>query len=333
MAQRVNPIIFRLGVTKLWDFKHFQKKASDQAVLDFTNLEFKKFTLKFFKDRSFDAQECKINYSNNGYLNIFLSCYKIPQKDFIETKIINITENFKDKNRLAKEDYFNYRLLDYTHKLFNKNYSNQEVAILKKTIINKNYNNLISSQTINKNKISLFLNDFIESISKFSREKITVFLTFQILTKTIKNNLNKKTIEFIQKKITKLNKYKENNFFKEGLNTLYICSKQQNSADLLAEFIAIQLKKNKKKYNKFFLNFIKKCLNSFKKENPLKTNNIKIQIKGRLSRGARAKKMVFRIANKLPILTIKNNIDYSEKVAYTPNGTIGVKVWIHNQIN
>ena len=112
---------------------------------------------------------------------------------------------------------------------------------------------------------------------------------------------------------------------------MYICSKQPNSANLLADFIAVQLKKNKKQYNKFFLNFIKKCLQSFKKENPLKTNNIKIQIKGRLSRSSRAKKIVLNIANNLPILTIKANLDYSERVSFTSNGTVGVKVWIYNQ--
>lgn len=341
MAQRVNPIIYRLGATKLWNFKYSEKKLSEQPNFDFQNLEFKKFILKFFKDKSFDVHEYKINYCNNGYLNIFLSCYKIPKKDFVTNKI-NTNNNvyLLDNNFLTPEDYFNYRLLNYSNNIVNQNYSNQKLNIFKKKLTSKsskfnnledNSNYINSAQNINKSELSFFLNDFVDSLIKFIGKKLTVVLTFQILTKTIKKNLNKKTIEFLQKKVTRLNKYKQNSFFKEGINTLYICSKQNNSANLLAEFIAIQLKKNKKQYNKFFLNFIKKCLKSFKKENSLKTNNIKIQIKGRLSRSSRAKKMVFRIANKLPILTIKANVDYSEKVAYTSNGTIGVKVWIYNQ--
>lgn len=341
MAQRVNPIIYRLGATKFWNFKYNEKKLSEQSHLDFQNLELKKFTSKFFKDKGFDVHEYKINYCNNGYLHIFLSCYKIPKKDFVNTKSTsNINASLLENNFLTTEDYFNYRLLNYSNNIINQNYSTQKLNIVKKNLTNKyskfsnleeNTTYINSIKTINKIELSFFLNDFVESLLKFIGKQLTIILTFQILTKTIKKNLNKKTVEFIKKKVTRLNKYRQNNFFKEGINTLYICSKQNNSANLLAEFIAIQLKKNKKQYNKFFFNFIKKCLKSFKKENSLKTNNIKIQIKGRLSRSSRAKKMVFRIANKLPILTIKANVDYSEKVAYTSNGTVGVKVWIYNQ--
>jgi hypothetical protein len=340
MAQRVNPIIYRLGATTHWNSKYNEKKLSEQSYFDFKNLELKKFSLKFFKDKGFDIHEYKINYCNNGYLHLFLSCYKIPKKDFIENKTIVDNTNLVKKDILTTQNYFNYRVLKYTNKIINANYSAQKIIIVKKNLNNKYYklNNLeenskftTSLKTVNKGELSFFLNDFIESLIKFLGKKITIILTFQILTKNIKKSLNNKTIEFIQKKITRLNKYKQNNFFKEGINTLYICSKQPNSANLLAEFIAIQLKKNKKQYNKFFLNFIKKCLQSLKKKNSLKTNNIKIQIKGRLSRGSRAKKMFFSVANKLPILTINANVDYSEKVAFTSNGTVGVKVWIYNQ--
>jgi hypothetical protein len=342
VAQRVHPIIYRLGAkTKLWDYKYSEKKTSEQPHTDFKNLELKKFTLKFFKDKGFEIHECRINYCSNGYLHIFLSCYKVLKKDFVGNKIImDSIGNSIEKNLLTQQDYANYRVLNYTNKLLNRNYSEQKLIILKKKLANKYYklnyfeensNFIISSQTTNKGELSFFLNNFIESLIQFIGNKLTVILTFQTLTKTLKKNLDRKTIEFIQKKITRLNKYKQNNFFTEGINTLYICSKEPNSANLLAEFLAIQLKKNKKQYNKFFLNFIKKCLKSFKKENTLKTNNIKIQIKGRLSRGARAKKKVLSIANKLPILTIKASVDYSEKVAYTSNGTVGIKVWIYNQ--
>lgn len=337
MAQRVNPIIYRLGAAKLWNSKYIENKKSEQSHIEFKNLEIKKFTLKFFKDKGFNVHEYKINYSNNGYLNIFLSCYKLPTKTLPNNQTNN-SSNLLETKLLTAKDYHNYKILNYSSKISNQNYSAKKLISIKKKLDNKysnltNYNENFNTsiQTIKKKEISFFLNNFIESLLKFLDKKLTVVLTFQIITKTIKNQLNRKNIDFIQKKIIRLNKYKQNNFFNEGINTLYICSKQPNSANLLADFIAVQLKKNKKQYNKFFLNFIKKCLQSFKKENPLKTNNIKIQIKGRLSRSSRAKKIVLNIANNLPILTIKANLDYSERVSFTSNGTVGVKVWIYNQ--
>jgi ribosomal protein S3 len=32
-------------------------------------------------------------------------------------------------------------------------------------------------------------------------------------------------------------------------------------------------------------------------------------------------------------MRIRSNIDYSEKTAFTSNGTLGIKVWIHEFLN
>lgn len=344
MAQKVHPNIFRMGITKPWNYKYIEKKSIEQPNYDFKNLEIRKFIFKFFKDNNFDLYECKTNYSDNGSLHIFLSYYAIPLNKTIINNLPTVTnlpiETSLYKHYLIPEDSFTYNIITNIKKLMESDSSITKFINLKKEEqikyfnylnLEKNFTFMDSFDTVHKMKLKIFLNNFIESLTTFIGKKLNIFITFQELNKSLKKNLNKKTVQFIKKSITQLNKYKDNDFFKEGITTLYICSKYSNSANLLSEFLVRNLKKTKN--SKFFLTFIKKGLSVFKKETNLKVNEIKINIKGRITKSARARKRVIKIANKLPILSISANINYAEKVVYTPNGTIGIKVWIYNKQN
>lgn len=338
MAQRVNPIIYRLGKTKFWNSQYFENKITEHSYYDFRQLEIKKFIYKFFKNNGFKIHNCKLNYSANNSLNLFISYYRISSSlKFIENNNHTILKKKLNKRILTHKDYFNYCKIFYIQKLLHNNYNENELLIIKKKFKKKYYNspNFLQNyiffknyHTIHQIKLNFFLNNFFKSLNDFLQKKINIFITFQELNKNIKKKLNKNNIKFLKKNVTKLNRYKQNDFFAESINTTYLCTKFTNSANLLAEFIALQLKKNKR--HNFFLTFLKKCLIKFKKEKSFKFNEIKIQIKGRLNKRPRANKKVFKIAKRLPILSIKANIDYAEKVAYTSNGTLGVKVWIYN---
>lgn len=337
MAQRVNPIIYRLGKTKFWNSQYLENKITEHSYYDFRQLEIKKFINKFFKNNGFKIHKCKLNYSANSSLNLFVSYYRVSsQLKFIEndSKILNKTLN---KKTLTNKDYLNYCKIFYIQKLLQNNCTENDLLILKKKFNKKYYKSKDFSQnyiffknyrTIHQLKLNFFLNNFFKSLTDFLKKKINIFIIFKELNKNIKKKLNKNNIKFLKKNVIKLNRYKQNDFFAESINTTYLCTRFINSANLLAEFIALQLKKNKRHY--FFLTFLKKCLIKFKKEKGLKFNEIKIQIKGRLNKKPRARKKIFKIAKRLPILSIKANIDYAEKVAYTSNGTLGVKVWIYN---
>lgn len=80
----------------------------------------------------------------------------------------------------------------------------------------------------------------------FTQVNISIFITIKQLNKNIKNTLNPKNNKSIKKKLGNLKKYEKNEFFKDGVNILYTCSTQPNSADLLAEFISTQLQKLKR---------------------------------------------------------------------------------------
>lgn len=55
---------------------------------------------------------------------------------------------------------------------------------------------------------------------------------------------------------------------------------------------------------------------------------IKVQTKGRLGGAEIARKEWYR-KGRVPLQTLRANIDYAETTAYTKYGTIGVKVWIY----
>lgn len=55
---------------------------------------------------------------------------------------------------------------------------------------------------------------------------------------------------------------------------------------------------------------------------------IKIHISGRLNGNAIARTEKF-VQGSVPTSTIDANIDYAQDVAYTPKGTVGVKVWVY----
>ena len=194
----------------------------------------------------------------------------------------------------------------------------------KKYLLIKSYENAKAIET------NRFLSNFFESIHLFINKKINIFLTIKQLNKNLKQNIDRDKAKLFKKKLINFRKYNQNKFFKDGVNVIFTCSTQKNSANLLAQFIAVQLPKLKR--HNFFLKFIKATLLLFNKNNLSNIQGIKIKIKGRFNRATRARHRIITIGNGVPNLTINSKIDYSEEIAYTSNGTLGVKVWIHEKI-
>ena len=174
----------------------------------------------------------------------------------------------------------------------------------------------------------IFFKKLFESLTSFTKKKINFFLVLKELKlNTKKIIINTKIKTATKKNIASLRKYQTSKFFKQGINVLLNCATNKKSSKLLAKFIAVQLK-NLKRHN-FFLRFIRNTLESFKNNQFSKFKGIKIEIKGRLNRRPRARNKIIKISNSVSVLTIDSMIDYSEETAFTLNGTIGIKVWIH----
>ena len=255
------------------------------------------------KKKNYIIKNSVKNYEKYQKLNYWSNTLPISLQ---KSNILTAKKIVKTKKNLLKIKRLNF-LKNYKKYLFIKNYEN--------------------AKAIETNK---FLSDFFESIHLFINKKINIFLTIQQLNKNLKQNININKVNLLKTKLVNFKKYNQNKFFKDGVNLIFTCATQKNSANLLAQFIAVQLQKIKRP--NFFLRFIKATLLLFNKNNLSNIQGIKIKIKGRFNGAPRAKHKIITIGNGVPNLTINSKIDYSEEIAYTSNGTFGVKVWIHEKI-
>jgi len=356
MGQKTNPNIFRLGKTQTWNSQYFEKKPTETAIYAFKDLEIRKFINKFFNDHGLLMHNCKLHYLNENSLHIFISYYLTTKSIFLianlnkkqNIKLTKSKNSIKNKYKHIKiknnvKNYVKYQRLSY-NKILNKNIEKHNHKNLKKKFqteknylkprrinILKHYKRNLALKNLQKVKTiksHSFLEKFFESLRLFFNKKINIFLTLKQLNKNLRQKLDLKKTKLLKKRLIHIKKYKNNNFFNEGINTLFICTTHNKSAQLLADFISIQLKKQKR--HNFFLKFIKTTLTIFKNTKFSNVRGIKIKIKGRFNGAPRAKHKIITIGNGVSTLSINSNIDYAEETAFTSNGTFGVKVWIHS---
>ena len=175
-----------------------------------------------------------------------------------------------------------------------------------------------------------FLNKFFESLTVFFNKLINVTLILKPLDKNMKRIINQKRLLMIKKKLIRLKKYQRNDFFKNGINLVFLSVINKNSAELLAKYIATTLKRLKK--HNFFLRFLKSVLTVFIKRKMSTVKGVKIKIKGRINGSPRAKRKFIKVGKRMPVLTLNSPISYYESTAFTSNGTLGVKVWINEKL-
>jgi ribosomal protein S3 len=359
MGTTVNPNIFRLGKTKNWPSKYFAKKTTETSVYAFKNLEIRKFINKFFKDNGLTVNNCKINYSDDGSLHIFVSYYLTLKSlslvnNLINEQKINLVKIRNRKSRQIKKkhkeitrsvrNYFKYQNIK-SNRFLKQNVSKEnrdnvitsllrerQTPKIRRVRLLKSYKSFLTIKNFKKFdsiESNSFTTKFFNSIHAFLGTNIKIFLILSQLNKNIRQEINKDKIKFLKKSLIKLRKYKQNDFFKEGVNILFMSTAQQQTANLLTQFIATQLSKSKR--HNFFLRFVKTGLTLLKNNKDSNLEGIKIKIKGRLNGRPRAKHKIITIGNGVPAITLNSKIDYSESVAYTSNGTLGVKVWVcHN---
>jgi ribosomal protein S3 len=361
MGQIVNPNIFRLGKTKNWPSKYFAKKTPETSVYTFKDLEIRKFTNKFFKDNGLTVSNCKISYSDDGSLHIFVSYY-LTLKSFSlvrnllnEQKInlvrvknkksarhkkkhIRITKNVK--NYVKYQNMMRMRLLETiaqrktVNKIANSIIREQRALKMRRIHLLKSYKSFLAIKKfkeLDSIKTNSLTTKFFNSLHFFLNKNIKIFLTLRHLHRNISQEITKNKIKLLKKSLMKLRKYTQNDFFREGVNILFLATTQTQTAHLLAQFISTNLSKSKKKHN-FFLKFIKAALTLFKNNKSSNFKGMKIKISGRLNGRPRAKHRIISIGNGVPAITLNSNIDYAESTAYTLNGTLGIKVWVSNQI-
>ena len=179
----------------------------------------------------------------------------------------------------------------------------------------------VSFNNLQKDSINLkLLSSFLKVLNLFTNNKLNVIIHWCCLNKNL--SFFKKTQE---KNFILLQKFKETPFLKEGIELLFYSIYNNNSANLLTKFIAVQIKKIKR--HKFFLSFLKQTLTILSNSNFSKVKGIKITIKGRLNSLPRAKHKTITIGD-IPTQSTSIIIDHSQKTIHNFNGSYGIKVWL-----
>jgi ribosomal protein S3 len=343
MGQKINPVIFRLNKTYETKSKYFEKKSTELALYNYKNIEIRDFIKNFFESQGLTIHDIKLCYFNNN-LHIYISYFSSVKAtslitDNIKKQKIKIFTRKVKKRKYVKvkentKKYFLYKELNYLKTLKNKNEKrivNIEKHFLRLRRIRflKFYKNYLLSKkykNISKLKTNSFLVKFFESLSSFTGNKLKISLTLKHLNNNIKQKISQENLKITKKNVVKLRKYEKNKFFKEGINIIFLSVINNNSAKLLSDFIANQLKKLKR--HNFFLRFLKNALILFHTKKFATIEGIKIKVKGRFNRAPRARHKIILIGKGVKALTLHSKIDYAESTSFTANGTFGVKVWI-----
>lgn len=104
MAQKTNPNILRLGKSKEWKYKYFEKKSEEFSSYNFKTLELKKYIKSFFKKNGLLIQDLKINFYKSN-ITIYAPYYNTSKSN----SLIN-------EKKLKK----NIKIIKKKYKIYNK---------------------------------------------------------------------------------------------------------------------------------------------------------------------------------------------------------------------
>lgn len=323
MGQHINSNIFRLGINKKWKTEFFEKKKNELSLYTFKDLEVRSYIERFLKTHNLMLHDYKQHF-NNSTLTLYISY-------FVSSKFVNETKNKINKiiltNELSSCQFIktpisiNKRAQGFLFEIQKSiNYYNfKNFLIFQLNFLNKKSKLIVFFNYLQKINLKI-LNRFFKVLNLFTSNKFNVIVNFCCLNKNL--SFLKKT----QKKNFMLfQKFKETSFLNEGIELLFYSIFNNNSADLLINFIATQIKKLKR--HKFFLSFLKQVLTLLSNSNFSKVKGIKITLKGRLNGLPRAKHKTITIGN-IPIQSIDAIIDHSQKTINNSNGSYGIKIWL-----
>ena len=338
MGQKTNPLITRIDSKKNITKSNFYGKNSEEsAYYLYQDLEMRKYLETILQAKGLIISECRIQRSNNS-LNIFIDFYLISITITKWKYLINILKNAIIKSKLTKTK-------SITNYILKKKDINVNLFYIVESIISQNKFRKKKRLVTNENNSSLFFKLKKKLISKLETKKTTpiknlnnillhkkIIKTLFKFTNVSKINLrlnNLQNNQLLTQNHKELNIYSKKSFYKETLNIMNLIYNDKGSAELLCKYLILQFKTLKK--HNLFLIFLKRVLQHFNKLDNTKIEGIKIIVNGRFNGAPRSRGKIIQYG-KLPLQTIKTNIDYYYNQAYSVYGVFGIKVWICKKI-
>ena len=333
MGQKINPNSLRLGVTKHWKTEFFEKKPKELPKYTFKDLELKSYTERFLNNYGIFLHDYRQKFSNSSlifYLSYFVTPFFVKKASKTKkiTKIIAVNRNGEEKTLIKilkpiRKKHFRRK----KRKNINSSFASWQseipsIKVYKYLMFkyNRKFKTIKFSKFKSTNLKGIFLK-FLKTINLFTNNKYNLIFNVSCSNKKLKISTTRKSRKQL---LLKLKRFKNLDFFKNGIELLLNSITNKNSANLLVKFIAAQIKKDKK--HKFFLSFLKKILTPILKSDISILRGIKIKVKGRLNGVPKAKQKILIIGN-VPAQSINIFIDYAHCAVHNKNGTYGVKIW------
>lgn len=362
MGQKNNPLIFRKNIQKNTSLCFSLGNSNENAELYNISLQIRNLFQHIFEPNGLLIQDIKIFFLYNQ-LNVRI--FFIPLVSLIKTspkkkKIIIWIKRLcrfvsLDNIKLKKNRYRNFKLKK------KKRHLKHFFQIIKKKKTTK-----IKKKPPIKKKTKRFLK-LLKKFKKFKniyRKALQIFrrrqLNYQILFKQIFEQIliiNKGNLDVLHN-LTKLNSqvrltfinlivfnpkpffnirikkqiakfYRKETFFNDAIKILNFVKTYPTSAQVLSHFILHQFNNTPRNKHTVILRFFKQMLplSVFHNDKFSSLLGVKLQIKGRFSRATRSQKNEI-LSGRLPLQTLKKNIDYSMAQAYSVRGTFSIKVWL-----
>lgn len=252
------------------------------------------------------------------------------QKKLIRQRVVNNFTNIVDNTQAMNNEYRKIKWITYLKDLVNK-HRNENLFYYLATIADARKN--LKALKLYTKQHSNFLFGINLENNKENQNGLVDRVT-KTLTDTLKNPLLKTSLTETQE-ITQLQKtflnhietqrkmYKSNLALTPKISIKFFTVKTSDvleKASIVAESIVDALEKRKA-----FRGVIKKAKEDLMRRSRVK--GVKIQVSGRLN-GAEIARSEWVRAGRVPLQTLRANIDYSYRTANTIYGIIGVKVWI-----
>lgn len=334
MGQKTNPTIFRLGINKTWKTEFFEKKNPELPLYNFKDLEVRNYIERILESNGILLHDYR-QYYNDSTVNLYISYFVTPEflvknknkkiilegsdgqrktvKRLVSTNAYFSSENINKKVDSSSDEFFCF----YKIKQYLNITSNNNLLIFQPNVTSKT-SNVICLKT--KGVIA----QIFKVLHLFISNPITININVCCINKNLYFLKSTKQKPFLSLQRFK-NRFKNTPFFKEGIELLFDVVYNANSANLLARFIAFQLKKVKRQ--KFLLSFLKQTLTLLLDSKLAKLKGIKIILKGRLNGVPRAKHKIIVIGD-VPVQSISAKMDYAQTAAHNSNGSYGIKVWL-----
>lgn len=292
MSQQSKLKIFRLGFkTNEWNSKYVETNNEDRALYLYQETQIRKFLLSIFKKKEIFTYNFKIVRSHNK-VNVIITYF---------TNIHIDNKNSQPfKNKLT--DFLNFC-------------NNEEIEHPSYSSNVKSFND-IKQKDFSTLQILKVLQSFVGKSSSVSIKLLNIKTSL-----FFKEQFKKKLLQIVYQ----LRKYQKKEFFFQTLVILLITYQKKNSAELLGNWITLQL--SKLKIHNQFLAFLNVALVLLLNSYFSNIKGIKILIKGRLNNKPRKQTKIIQ-AGKISLQTFESVINQSQSTAYTKNGTLGIKVWI-----